>query len=443
MNIEFILKYYQNKRDFTNDFILFLALCTNFLRFRIDANLIYVVFYTIFIIHNKNILISRNFIKILAIIIPFGIWATLTLFWSYEPYGSFGRGLFFIFNTIFAALIVTEYHRRIRQFFNLLALVNVIIIFFSILSLISGIPNDAWTANHGLGFTSIFSHQNSLAATLMFTLIGPSYLMMAIIKKVDYTVLFKVFQSIKKHPYFIAIVLLLLLNFLFIYLSYSRAVMFALFLGATVFLYLELKRKQFIIITTVTIIFGVILYNTFDNKIEDYLKKGGEDYFSRREILWGPSYYAALNGGFLGLGYGVTDPMVESDYKKNLNMFGNPKREKGSSILALVEETGFIGLILFQIPLLLVFVHHLVKHIVRQKTNSNNFKNKKNILENNIIIFFIVSLFIHAQIEAWWVNVTNRYYILYLILLMLYISKTIINFNSEEIVKNIDHNKFT
>jgi len=59
--------------------------------------------------------------------------------------------------------------------FKQFLIINGLIVVISFLSLISGIPSDAWTANHGLGFTSIFTHQNTLAAVLMFTLIGPVY----------------------------------------------------------------------------------------------------------------------------------------------------------------------------------------------------------------------------------------------------------------------------
>jgi len=45
-----------------------------------------------------------------------------------------------------------------------------------------------------------------------------------------------------------------------------------------------------------------------------------------------PSYQAALNGGLFGLGYGVTDPTVESNYKKKINLV-NYSMEKETAFL--------------------------------------------------------------------------------------------------------------
>ncbi len=90
-----------------------------------------------------------------------------------------------------------------------------------------------------------------------------------------------------------------------------------------------------------------------------YQKNVVQDVLSSRRLVWQKSYDAAVEGGWLGLGYGVSmgDSSFNFDYGLTSSHYG---REKGNSQLAIVEETGLVGLILYFV-LLLTFLFKLIK----------------------------------------------------------------------------------
>lgn len=381
-------------------------------------------------ISNFRSIFKKDLWLILFWFLPFGIWCLMSSVWSLEPFISLSRGLFYIFISSTAVLIGFLYKNKLSELMKLFFIINGLIIFISFISLFSGIPNDAWTANHGMGFTSIFTHQNTLAAVLMFTLIGPVYYLLVNMglgkgeklkfksKNLIYnsekargesTIIsnhrFIGVRSLKKKDLLFSI-LILVSNLLFIYLSYSRSVMLSLFIGGVILVYLLGNLRTNLIFSIGVVILGLSLFSFFGDGLNIYLKKGGSDYFSRRNILWEPSYQAALNGGFIGLGYGITDPTVASNYKKQ-NRFDELKREKGNSILALVEETGIIGLVLFLLPFLF-----LIREIFLI-----SFKNSQFLISNFEFILpfaFLLTFLVHAQFEAWWVGVSSFYLIVFL-----------------------------
>ena len=163
------------------------------------------------------------------------------------------------------------------------------------------------------------------------------------------------------------------------------------------------------------LIIGISLFYLFKEPLTAYLKKGGSDYFARRNILWTPSYNAALNGGIFGLGYGVSDTKVKTLYMKE-NTFGEIKREKGNSILAIVEETGIIGLTLFLLP-----IGYLGKEFFNRYRLSTNFLNSN--FEFIIGFSFLIAFILHAQFEAWWVGVSSFYLFIFFIINTILIEK--------------------
>src|SRR5208283_3167499 len=74
--------------------------------------------------------------------------------------------------------------------------------------------------------------------------------------------------------------------------------------------------------------------------------------FSSRQELWEESYEQAVKGGFVGGGYGVT--IGDTDFAGGLTAVGYG-REKGNSQLAIMEETGMVGLGLYVIFLVVLF----------------------------------------------------------------------------------------
>src|SRR5690606_12721979 len=68
----------------------------------------------------------------------------------------------------------------------------------------------------------------------------------------------------------------------------------------------------------------------------------GDDIFYSRRGPWETSYRAALEGGWVGLGYGVA--AGHDSFTGGLSTGGTYGREKGNSQLAVWEELGLIGL---------------------------------------------------------------------------------------------------
>ena len=66
------------------------------------------------------------------------------------------------------------------------------------------------------------------------------------------------------------------------------------------------------------------------------------------------SFAGAKQGGFLGAGYGVSVGADPSGYRGGFSAVGYG-REKGNSVLAILEETGLIGLVLVLLLLLHIF----------------------------------------------------------------------------------------
>lgn len=419
---------------------------------------------------NIRAIFSKEIWSVLFWFLPFGVWALLSSIWSLEPFISFSRGLFYIFISSTAVLIGFLYKSKLSELFKIVLVINTLVILISVLSLVSGIPSDAWTANHGMGFTSVFIHQNTLAAVLLFTLIGPVYFLLNACPPSSWRVIPNLFRDSPKqmlkqvqhdnksssHSEFISeskddakkkgnvisnlfrvrnlivsrslilLSILIILNFYFIYISYSRAVMLALFIGGMVMFILLTSLKTNIIFALIFVIVGTSLFYFMGNELQSYFKKGGSDYSGRRQILWEPSFKAAVNGGFIGLGYGVTDPTIESNYKKE-NRLGELKREKGNSILALIEETGIVGLILFLLPLFTSFRNYLFK-----KSSVFNISTTPKAGKLYLLFSFLLMLFVHSQFEAWMVGVSSFYLVVFLTM----ISGIIVNSNERTVNSN-------
>ena len=258
-------RYRFTKEKLTNIFV-FLGLLFAMARLIRGIDNLYVLallsFCGIFFLNYKK-LYEPDFKKILIWFLPFGVWACLTAIWSLEPVISFSRGLFYIFIISTAVLIGFIYKNKSRDLFKQFLILNGLIIFISLLSLISGIPSDAWTANHGMGFTSIFKHQNTLAAVLMFTLIGPicflvNTCMSSLDGRISKFMLSGDEACFKRES--ILLGLLILANLFFIYLSYSRAVMLALLVGGVLLVFLLGTIKTNLIFTLFLIISGASVF---------------------------------------------------------------------------------------------------------------------------------------------------------------------------------------
>ena len=108
------------------------------------------------------------------------------------------------------------------------------------------------------------------------------------------------------------------------------------------------------------------------------------------------------------MGYGVSAPDIKTPLLTGSHYEdGRYIREKGNSILALIEETGLIGLIFFLLPLFYITLK-IFKSPESQITD-----------HRSLITAALAAMLVHAQFEAWWVGVGSISLPLYLIILFI------------------------
>ena len=280
---------------------------------------------------------------------------------------------------------------------------NIIIIALSLFSLVTNIPSDSWTGGHGKGFMGFAGHQNTLASAILFTM--PGLISRGLKNKSQRSKVKNQNRSEKIRN--LSLYFLLFLNLFILLLTYSRASVLSLICGAVVFLIITKRWNTLIYSSVVTIlIFFMIWFSpSLKEKANELMKKDFPAFYSTREFLWIPSYHAALNGGLTGLGYGISDPQIEVPYSGSHYEEGRYVREKGNSVLALIEETGVIGFIIFLVPIV---------YIVKKQTANVKGDNKPQIrypvsgIRNPVSAILLASLaaiIIHSQFEAWWAGV--------------------------------------
>jgi O-antigen ligase len=266
----------------------------------------------------------------------------MTSLWSSYPEISAVRALYYILislGCISAGILWIRFSNK--NIFDFLLTANVIVVLICLFSLITNIPSDSWTAGHGKGFIGFFGHQNLLASIILFTI--PAVFG------------FKIKDKSKKIK--VLIFILLTLNFILLIITYSRSAILAFIFGLIVFLILNKNWKVLSYGFIVAVILTSIIYFTpsLNNFTDKILKKDFPEVYSSRMWMWEPSYKAAFEGGLFGLGYGISHPEIRSGEYSDRFENGRLIREKGNSALALVEESGLIGLISIPNPDFLPF----------------------------------------------------------------------------------------
>ncbi|MBK9099396.1 MAG: O-antigen ligase family protein [bacterium] len=375
---------------------------------------------------------------LILFLIP-GTWFLLTSLWSSYPDISAARALYYILislGCLSAGILWVRYSEK--NIFDFLLPANVVIVLIASFSLITNIPSDSWTGGHGKGFMGFFGHQNLLASVVLFTLPCVFHQVVILVKSRFINVESSdsrrtSFAEITEHSDssfrrspeseitfnysllntnlptgqagFIPLTaysLLLIANLLLLTLTYSRASILSLLIGVFIFLILNKSWKvlsySFIaaVILTSTIYFTPSLNQTVDKII----KKDFPEVYSSRVWMWEPSYKAALEGGLFGLGYGISHPEIRSGEYSDRYENGRLIREKGNSSLALVEETGVVGLVLFLLPIIYA-VRKFIIYNVEFRMNRNKLNNYTLYILNSSLFAFIL----HAEFEAWWVGV--------------------------------------
>lgn len=373
--------------------------------------------------------------SIFNLILLFGLWSLLSSTWSIYPKETFTRSayLLFLIVTIFAAVHMIDWEQTKYKFAILLPL-KIIVVFTSLISLIFNIPETAWTGGNARGFMGFTSHQNTLGALILFT--SPSVIELfwkALRSKGNSQ--FSNLNSQFLFPFF-----LLFFSFYLLVLTYSRASITS-FLILIIILLLLYATKAALIgggALIALLLIALVLFPDLRSNIKNLLLKDTGSITDTRTPLWKASYNAALEGGIIGLGYGVSHPEIKSggvgDHFEN----GRFVREKGNSILAMIEEVGIIGLILFLFPIILVvkrFIEYFRKNGRRgewenggvPKSQSPTLRFSRSPfhpfsfspLHVPILIAFIFAAAFHAQFEAWWTGTGSPLLMIFLTCLLL------------------------
>jgi O-antigen ligase len=320
--------------------------------------------------------------KQLLIYYPFAGWALLTAVWSYNPEVSLQRGIYLLF--IISAGIFSG-SLWYKKFFNLnfLLPVNLVAVILSFLSLISGFPSGNWLLIDVLAFRGFMTHPNTLASLIMFSFFPVLVLLFRIIgnKNENSNADFGMLKII-------LLIFIVIINLLLLAVTFSRAAVLSvlLFVNLVMLTYhIKYLILTYFVLLLLVLISLFLLPDIPKYIYKQYIVKGTDSIMASRYKLIEDSYLAAKNGGIKGLGYGVSDSTIKNPVYSNP---GTGVREKGNSFLALIEETGWIGLFLFIFPVI-----YPVYYGVRKKIKFTQ--------EIMTILFILISLFVHAQFEGW------------------------------------------
>jgi len=338
------------------------------------------VFYIYFILNEFKEVKSKELKYSLSFITLFGIWAMVTALWSPFPIESFVRGILCI--VISWSLILGGYcwvKNFSKKEFDFLIPMNILLLIVSVFSLMTKIPYDYW-AGYGFGLKSFWFHQNMLASLIIFTIPGIFFIPLK-----------------DRRIRIIVIGILSFLNVYILVLTHSRTSLAVLILSVFLF---PLLTKRFTLFGIVILIFACITAFYFGNKdfqstFHNYLFKTEVSLLDRKKPVLLATYEAAGHGGWKGLGYNVSDTNVISNPQLSKDYYHKGARlirEKGVSIFALVEETGWVGLILF-----LVFVGYLFYLSIMTYWKTMNWTSA-------LMICVLVGMCLHSQFEGWWLN---------------------------------------
>ena len=143
------------------------------------------------------------------------------------------------------------------------------------------------------------------------------------------------------------------------------------------------------VLTAIAVVFPQVQ----DQAIHRFVLKGnthGEILFSRVDT-WEQSYEAALQGGYFGLGYGVTAGDTDFEGGLTAKTYG---REKGNSQLAVWEETGLVGLGLYAMVLLAILTT-----LFRTLRATRDVPLR---LSTALVLGLVVGMTAESAFEAWW-----------------------------------------
>jgi hypothetical protein len=203
----------------------------------------------------------------------------------------------------------------------------------------------------------------------------------------------------KRALFFLVVILIMDIKFLFS--SYSRSSI-AILLCVILFFVISLSLSKKIVITfgsIFSIIFLLVMMpvSLLENMAMKHVIKWGDvtvkgpvadQVLSSREEVWQQSFNNAIKGGIMGAGFFAT--IGDTNYKVGQAWYG---REKGNSQLAILEETGVIGLLLSSIVIALFFYHAFFYY--------PRFNGDEKVMLG-LVLGSMCGLLVESFVEAWW-----------------------------------------
>lgn len=368
-------------------FLFFLGRGTTFVNSLQPALLEWPIFFILFgyLFLNKKLLIyiNKDWLVFLALYL---VWCLSTNFWSEVPL------LSVIKSTLFVLVIITMIsagslwvirfgYERVIDFLFLIMLVAVI-------SNIAGLNSGSYLHSGIEIYGGLSGNPNNfgfLAATTCSI------------------ILWHLYQAWGNRWYSLLWGLLLLIDINGLLMSYSRSAM-AIFLCIIYFFLISLSsHKKIMIIFSVlfaaliSVALNPMVMVSMEKSIMTHVQKGvvassldTQQMLFTRNKVWEKSYQQAMKGGFLGGGFYVT--IGENDFSlSHPNAYG---REKGNSQLAIVEETGIIGLSLYLL-IIVSFYWYVLKYY-------RNLKPVRKKVAMGLVLGVISGLLAESLVEAWW-----------------------------------------
>lgn len=177
--------------------------------------------------------------------------------------------------------------------------------------------------------------------------------------------------------------------------SHSRAAMGGLFI-ATLFLgsSLRLGKKFVLAYALLVTLIGVYALrpSAYGAFYRSYVEKRSQAVLKSRSDQLGASWEAAKHGGMFGAGFGIS--IGQARYW-NMQSFSEVSREKGNSMLGIVEEMGIVGFALYLALL------YSTWRALRDLSNDSDPTSK--FLYRLGVGFFLGAIF-HSAFEAWFLS---------------------------------------
>jgi O-antigen ligase len=181
--------------------------------------------------------------------------------------------------------------------------------------------------------------------------------------------------------------------------SGARAAMFSAVPAFMVFAVLMVKRRSLVVLAaSLSLLIGVVLVlpdavtAPFAGPVVNLATKGQPGFLFSRTRTWERSYDKAREGAVAGLGFGVSAGAT-NDFQLGRLTTGKYTREKSNAQLAMVEETGLIGLA--------AFVIFLVQSFAALAAGISHAEGRVRI-ELLFVASLLAGLTIHSAFESWW-----------------------------------------